>query len=111
MRETAITIVFVKTIGGTIGCALKTSARQNENVHPAVIVVVDERAATTSRLDKILLLLRPAVDDRGTQPHILPNIHKTSMERATGSRGSRQCLSAVCAKPLPQAPLTAHRTP
>src|SRR6266699_5526170 len=59
--ESAISVVLIETIARALGCALQARARQNENVHPAVVVVVNESAATTSRLDEIFFLLRPAV--------------------------------------------------
>src|SRR5947207_15987194 len=108
VRESAVTIVFVETIGGAFRCALKTRARQNENVHPPVVVVVDERAATTSRLDKVLFLLHSAVDDGGVQSCRMRNINKTGMERTAGGRGSRQWLSSVCGKALRQEPLNSE---
>ena len=86
--ESAISIVFVKTIGCALRCAFKARARQNKNVHPSIVVVVNECAATTSRLDKIFLLVCLAVDDRRTQPGMLRNIYEASMEGATGRRGS-----------------------
>src|SRR5258706_3087319 len=87
--ESAVSIVFVKTIGCASGRALKTGARQDENVYPTIIVIIDERTAATGRLNKISLLFRSAVDDRRTQPRIVRNIHKVRMKWTAGRRQSR----------------------
>src|SRR5205085_8688575 len=96
VSECAVAIVLVEAIGCPLGRALKTRARQNENVHPPVVVVVKECATATSFLDNILLLPYAAVDDGRTQTGIFRYIHEPSMERATGRSRSRQWLSAVC---------------
>src|SRR5205823_14959224 len=85
--KSAISVVLIETIARSFGCALQSRARQDENVHPAVVVVVDESAATASRLDEIFFLLCPAVNNGRTQPCFLRYIHKAGIKRPTGRRG------------------------
>src|SRR2546423_7725491 len=85
--KSAISVVLIETIARTFGCALQARAREDENVHPAVVVVVNESAATASRLDEIFFLLRPAVDNRRTQPCFLRYIHEAGIKWPTGGRG------------------------
>src|SRR5437762_1182644 len=85
--ESAIAIVLVKAIGRALGSAFQARSRQNENVHPPVVVVVNEGAAATSRLENVLRFLAAAVDDRRTQTRVPAHIHEITMERPAG--GSR----------------------
>src|SRR5882757_3195351 len=85
--ESAISVVLIETISCALGCVVHARARQNEKVHPTVVVVVNESAATSSRLDEIFFFLRPAVDNRRTQPCFLRYIHKAGIKWSTGRPG------------------------
>src|SRR5208337_105976 len=45
--ESAIAIVFVKAVCGLRWCAFKTCSTEQKHVHPSVIVIIDERTATS----------------------------------------------------------------
>src|SRR6267154_46294 len=47
--ESAISVVLIETIARALGCVVHARARQNENVHPTVVVVVNEGAASVRR--------------------------------------------------------------
>src|SRR5882762_3707283 len=85
--ESAISVVLIETIARAFGCALQARARQDENVHPAVVVIVNESAAAASRFDQIFFFLRPAVDNRRTQPCFSRYIHKAGIKWQTGRPG------------------------
>src|SRR5256885_9743661 len=85
--KSAISVVLIETIARAFRCALQARARQDENVHPAVVVIVNESTATASGLDEIFFFLRPAVDNRRTQSCCLRYIHEAGIKRPTGRRG------------------------
>src|SRR5215472_16999984 len=87
IRKSAVTIVFVEAIACALGSALKTRTRQHKNIHPSVVVVVKECAATARSLNNVPFLFYSAVDDRRAQTRFPRNIYKVSMKGP--ARGSR----------------------
>src|SRR5436190_16981145 len=57
-----IAIVLVKAISSPFGPAFEAGAGKNKNVHPAVVVVIDEGAAAAGRFQDVFLALSAAVD-------------------------------------------------
>jgi hypothetical protein len=53
VRECAVAVVLVETIGGAGWGVLKSLAAEDEDVHPSVVVVVEEGAAGCHGLDDI----------------------------------------------------------
>ena len=47
VRECAVPIVFVESICSAFGGSAKTSSRKDKQIHPPIVVVVDECAAAS----------------------------------------------------------------
>src|SRR5258708_17416634 len=80
--KSTVAIVLVKAIGCARRISVQASTRQQENIHPAVVVVVDESTATASSLQNIFLTLDTAVDNRGMQARGRCNVHEMRIEGA-----------------------------
>jgi len=60
--ESAVAIVFVKAIGGLGRRAVNAGATKQEEIHPAIIVVVDEGTTTAIGFDDVLVDLIATVN-------------------------------------------------
>src|SRR5229473_2115176 len=86
--ERSVAIVLVQAIGGTRLIARQAGTRQQENIHPTVVVVVDESTTTTGRFQNIFLAVHAAIDHGSLQPRGRCHILEMSIERT-----SRRCWS------------------
>src|SRR5438445_8816073 len=57
-----IAIVLIKAISRPFGPTFKPGAGKNKNIHPAVVVVIDEGAPAAGRFQDVFLVLSAAVD-------------------------------------------------
>jgi hypothetical protein len=62
--ERAVAVVLVETIRGAWRGAFETGAVKNEQVHPAIVVIVDERHSTSDDFDDVVLGVHAAVNNR-----------------------------------------------
>ena len=67
-----------------MGASDKPLAVENENVHPAVVVVVEEGTAATDGLENVVLVVGITVDHRRNQPGFMRHVHKMGVERTPG---------------------------
>src|SRR5439155_398038 len=93
--ECAITIVLVQPVGAAVGRAFQSRAAQKENVQPAVVIVVDERHATTHRLDDVLFAVHSAVDHGLAQPGLFRDVNEVRIEGQARGFPSRHGLNAT----------------
>ena len=105
--ECAVAIVLVEPIGRFRRIALEPRARKQKDIHPAVVVVVDECAATPVGLEDVLLRVHAAVDDGRVQARLVSDVGKMRVERPPGRRRLRLGLhvaggDSLC---LPEEPL------
>ncbi len=61
--EGSVAIVAVEAVSGTWQDAPELTAANQENIHPAIVVKVEERAATSHRLDDISYFTGCSVED------------------------------------------------
>ena len=90
VRERAVAIVFVQTICCLGWRAFEPRSGKQEDVHPSIVVVVNKGATATIRLDDVLLLVYPAVDDGSMQTGFFCHVSELRVEGTAG--GSRLCL-------------------
>src|SRR5581483_8867208 len=78
--EGAVTIVPVKAIGGLLWITFQTRAREQKDIHPSIVVVVDEGAATAIGLQNVFLRFDAAIDHRRAKPSLLGDIGETGIK-------------------------------
>ena len=83
IRKSSVAIVLIEPIGRFGRIPLQPRAGKQENVHPSVVVVVDEGATTPVRLHNVFLGVHSPVDDRHVQACFLRNISEMRVERPT----------------------------
>ncbi len=75
-----VAIVFVEAVGGSRRRAFQTGAAEKKNVEPAIVVVVDKRAATADRFDDVGFFRFAAVDDGRVEAGLRRDVDKMSTE-------------------------------
>src|SRR5579864_379180 len=96
----AVPIVFIQSIRRPCGNSLQTSTRKHEQIHPPIIVEINESAAASSRLDDVLLRLFVPINHRSVQARFRGNIDEMGVEGATGGRCSRRGLGGMTSHTL-----------
>src|SRR5438128_2660430 len=84
VRKRAVTIVLVQAVSATLGWAFETRAAKQEDIDPAVIVVIDERGASTYGLENVLFSIHAAVNYWRHQSGLLGDIHEMCIKREPG---------------------------
>ena len=83
-----------------LGKPLQPPAIDQKNVHPVVLVVVEEGRAAAGRLQQIFVAVLAAKDRLHVEPGFLGHVHKLDAQRRAGHRrrnslGRRTCLCLV----------------
>ena len=65
--ERAVPIVLVQPVRAPCGRPLEAGPAEDEDVQPAVVVVIEEGAAAADGFDDVALGVDPAIDDRRAQ--------------------------------------------
>src|SRR5215469_12014311 len=102
IRERPVAVVLVQPIRRAFGSASQARAAENKQIHPPVIVIINERAAASGGFHDVLFDLFIAIAHRRVQSGGSGYIHEVSVERAPGQRGSRQGLGGMGRNALPQ---------
>ncbi len=108
IRECAVTIVLVKAVGSIRRRLAKTGPGKNQDIEPAVVVVVEERGAAAHSLEDVVGVPRVAGDHRMFQPGLLRDVGKPCVKRKTGELApgsgfdSARSHSPLCIGALPQ---------
>src|ERR1700722_12218920 len=93
--EGAVAVVLVEAIRGAGRISIQTRARQQKNIDPTVVVVIDEGAPTTSRLQNVFLGLDSAIYHRSVQSRSRRDIDEVRIEGTSRGRRSRHRLDGV----------------
>src|SRR2546430_15689476 len=86
--ECAVTVVLVKTIARIFGSIRQTNSREDKNVEPAIVVVVQKCTTAASYLDDVVLAINATVDRAVTQTSSRPDILKACVKRQAGEFSS-----------------------
>ena len=81
--ERAIAIVLIEAVRCFRRITFQAGSGEDKNVHPSVIVVVDEGAPASVRLHDVFLRLHPAVNDRSVQARLPRYIGELRVEGTT----------------------------
>jgi len=109
VSEGAVAVVFVEPVGCAEGRAFRASAGKDEQIHPAVVVVINEGAAATGRFENVFLAFHAAVDDWLVQPGRGGDIYEMGIKCTAGNRWPRQRLGRVCRHALGEKTLAGCR--
>src|SRR5580658_2036281 len=93
--EGAVAVVLVEAIRGAGRISIQTRARQQKNIDPTVVVVIDECAPTTGRLENVFLGIDSAIYHRSVQSRSGCDIDEVCIEGASRGRRSRHRLDGV----------------
>ena len=96
VSEGAVALVFVEPVGCAEGRAFQASAGKDEQIYPAIIIVINEGAAAAGRFENVFLAFHAAVDDWFAQAGRGGDIYKMGIESTAGRRGPRQRLGRMC---------------
>src|SRR5262249_53510233 len=80
-----------------------------EEVHPAVVVVVDKRAAAAGRLEDVLLALDASIDRRRVQAGGGGDVDEVGVEGAPGRRLPGHGFGRMAGNTLGEEPFGRHR--
>src|SRR6267142_332463 len=100
--ESAIAIVLVEAVGCTGRIPRETRTGEQKNIHPTVVVVVNEGTATTSRFQNVFLAFHAAVDHGSLQSRSRRHISEMSMEGTSRRCWARRGFDCVWCNPLRQ---------
>ena len=84
IRESSITIVFVQAIGCFRRGAFDRRAAKQEDIHPAVVVIVNESATAARGFEDVIFRISMAVNNGRGQPGRGGYINEVCVERSSG---------------------------
>src|SRR6267143_85174 len=90
-----VPVIHVQSIGRAFGSATQARAAQNKQIHPPIIVVINEGAAASGGLHDVLFDFCVAVDYRRAQARRSSDVHEMGVEGTPGSFGPRQGLGSM----------------
>ncbi len=88
--ESAVSIIPVQPVDGAFGRAFQAGAAQQEDVEPAVVVIVKQRAAAAHGFEDVRLAIGSPVNERRMQSGLARDIDEARMERKSGWLSARQ---------------------
>ncbi len=88
--ERAVAPVLVEAIGRAFGRPIEARAVQHQNIHPAVVIVIEESATASRGFEDILLGFKIAVDDGMSQSGRLGDVGEAGVKGEPGGFSTRQ---------------------
>ena len=85
IRKCSIAVVFVQPICCALRSAPEPSSGEQKQIHPPIIVIIDEGAAASGGLDDVLFDFYITIDHRRVQAGRSGNVHEVGVERTPGS--------------------------
>src|SRR4029077_968081 len=92
--KSAVTIILVEAVGSSFGGGLESCPAEEENVEPAVVIVIEQGASAAHCLHDVFLLGDAAIDRWKMQPRRFRNVRKLGVKRKAGGFTSRRRLHA-----------------
>ena len=96
----AVAVVFVKAIGGVARRIAETGAGENQDIEPAVVVVVEEGGPAAHGFQDIVGAPWVAGDYRVFQPGLLRDVRKSGVKRKSGELSARSRFHSAGRHPL-----------
>src|SRR5256885_16695608 len=98
--ECTVAVVLIKPIARTFGSARQTNSREDENVEPTIVVVVQKCTAAARHFDDVVLAVNAAVDRDVTQTSSCSDILEPRVKRQSGKFSSRLDACLACGHSL-----------
>ncbi len=83
VRKGAVTIILVKAVRGPFRRAFQQRSAQDEDIEPAVVVVIDKGAAAADSFNNVGLMVGGSINDGRTQARLFRNIRKAGVKGQT----------------------------
>ena len=101
IAERAVAVVVVKTVRGRGGRVVPPDSRQEKDIDPAIVVVVDKGRAGAHGFNNVVFFGDAAVNDGRGQAGLLGDIHEAGVKRPTGGLAARRRLNPARGRTLP----------
>src|SRR6266446_5053708 len=101
-----VPVILVQSIGRAFGSATQARAAQKKQIHPPIIVVINEGAAASGGLHDVFFDFCVAVDHRRMQARASSDVHEMGVEGASGSCGFWQGFGGVGRNTLRSQPVS-----
>src|SRR5437870_1750774 len=93
--EGAVAIIFVETIRGRRGRVVESRTRENQNVYPAVIVIIEKSRPTTHRLYDVVRMIRMTADNHLFESGLTGDVGQACVKGQPGRLTAGQRLHAA----------------
>jgi len=90
IRERTIAVVVVHPIGGTGWIAFQQRPAQNEDIEPAVLIVIEEGDPAANSFYDVSLAFRAAVNNRVRKAGLFGDVGELAVEGNAGLFASRR---------------------
>ena len=77
----SVAIVLVETVAGIRRSSVQPHSRQHKDIHPAIVVIVDEGTAAAVCFEDVLLVIDAPIDGWKCKARTRGHIHERSIER------------------------------
>src|ERR1700722_10835439 len=88
IEERSIAIVLVQPVAGSHGRSPKSSATQNQNVEPAVVIEIEERDAASDGFQNVLLSIDASINAGSIKAGLSRDVGELGVERQAGALGA-----------------------
>src|SRR5215472_3656549 len=93
--ECPVPVILVQPVRCALGSAREARTGENKQIHPPIIVIINEGAPASGGLQDVLFALFIAIDHRRVESRGGGHVHEVGVERAPGRRGSCQGLGGM----------------
>src|SRR5205823_13328387 len=91
----AVAVIFVEPIRRAEWRSFQASSAKDKQVHPAIVIVVDEGHSTPNHLDDVALRVHTTIDNRLSKTCLFSDIAKMRQKWTTGRLASGLRLYAT----------------
>src|SRR6185437_10551383 len=102
VSESAVSIVLVQAVRDARRITLQACTVENEQIHPAIVVVIDEGDASPNYLDDVTLGIETTVHSRFGQARLFRGISEMSVKGSSRRLAARLRLHSTGRDTLPQ---------
>ena len=92
IRKSAVAVVMVQADGGPFGSIFEAAPGEDDDIEPAVVVVIEEGCTTAHGFEDVVCVVGVAIDNGGMEPGGAGDVGEAGMKGFAGrlARGSRR---------------------
>ena len=98
IEKRSIAIVFVQPVAGAGRSGAEARATQDQNIEPAIVIVIEERDAATDGFEDMMFGVDGSINAGSGETGCAGDIGKLGIERQAGALG-RAVAGGCCASP------------